>query len=295
VIDVSICIVSLDCWEVLRDCLESLRASRPSVNCEVILVDNGSSDGTIGQVRESFPEVVLVENGRNVGFTRATNQAIALSSGRYILWLNPDTVLKPDSLHKLYQFMEATPRCGIAGPKVLNPDGSFQPQCKRGAPTPIASLCHTLKLNHLWSRNRVIGQYLLSYLPNDRVNQVDAVSGCCLMARREAWNDIGPLDEKMFGFGEDLDWCLRAKKAGWVVWYYPESTITHLKGQGGAHARPFHKIWGIHQAMWVIYRKHFRSSCPLVTWLMWIGIGTSVILSWSGAFFKRGIRRLITG
>ncbi len=278
--EVSICMVSLNCKDVLRDCLQSLRCSEPQIDSEIIIVDNVSTDGTIDMVRSEFPEVrKIIENSYNIGFTRATNQAIEASVGKYILWLNTDTLLKPDSISKLINFLETHPKAGIVGPKVLNPDGSFQPQCKRGMPTPLASLFHLLKLDTLFPKNKLFGRYLLSYLPEDETAEIGSVSGCCLMAKRQVWDDIGRLDERIFGFGEDIDWCLRAKKAGWQVWYYPESVIVHLKGKGGAHAKPFHKIWGIHQAMWVIYLKHFKSRFLPITAAVWLGIAFSAALS----------------
>lgn len=259
-IDVSICMVSLNCWPVLKACLESLETHRPSLSYEVILVDNDSSDGTPDLLREHFPRVRVVRNERNVGFTVATNQTIRLSSGRYLLWLNTDTVLRPRSLDDLYQFLELNPKVGIAGPKVLNSDGTFQRQCKRGSPTPFASALYLLRADRLLPKSRLANQYLLRDSSPDSAQPVASVSGCCLMARREVWNQIGPLDERIFGFGEDIDWCLRAARAGWEVWYYPKSVIVHLKGQGGAHSKPYHKLWGMHQAMWVVYRKHFSSA-----------------------------------
>ena len=268
-IDISICMVSLNCWPVLQDCLESLRASSSSVSHEIIIVDNGSTDGIAAWLLENYPDVKFVENGRNAGFTRGTNQAIALSSGRFLLWLNTDTILRPDSLAKLVEWMDAKPRTGIVGPKVLNPDGGFQPQCRRGLPTPLASLSYYLHLDRLWPNNPALGQYLQTHLPIDQPCQVAAVSGCCLLARREVYTQIGPLDEEIFAFGEDIDWCVRAENAGWEVWYNPESVITHLKGQGGVHSKPFGKIRGMHHGMWVFYRKHLRAkySWP-VSWLM---------------------------
>ena len=289
--ELSICMVSLNCWTVLKACLDSLSASQPQVGYEVIVVDNASTDGTPQRIQEHFPDVRLVLNDRNTGFTKATNQAIELSSGRYILWLNTDTILRPDSLYNLHEFMEATPCAGIVGPKVLNPDGTFQPQCRRGLPTPSASLFYTLKMHRLWPRNPKMGQYLLTHLPVDEANQVDAVSGCCLMARRQVLKDIGPLDERIFGFGEDIDWCVRAKRAGWEVWYYPKSIIVHLKGQGGVHAKPYRKIWGMHQAMWVFYRKHLKQQYPwVVTGLVWIGVWSKFVLSIIGMWLRRTVR-----
>jgi len=290
---ISICMVSLNCWGVLKDCLESLYASHPAVDYEVIIVDNASTDGTAQLVKTHFPEVQLIENERNVGFTKATNQAIEQSSGQYLLWLNTDTILTKDALYQLWMFMEAHPQVGIVGPKVLNPDGSFQPQCKRGMPTPLASLSYMLKLHLIWPHHRVLGQYLLTFLPINQAHQVDAVSGCCLMGRRTVRDTIGLLDEQIFAFGEDIDWCVRAKKVGWEVWYYPESIITHLKGQGGVHAKPYHKIWGMHQGMWVFYRKHLRSQYTwFVTGLVWTGIWCSLAFASITTWFRRTLRRL---
>jgi len=287
--ELSICIVSLDCWPVLQPCLESIAATDPELSREIILVDNASRDGTPEQVARQFPAVRLIANERNVGFSRGTNQAIAASSGRYILWLNPDTLLRPGSLTALRGFLETHPRAGIVGPKVLNPDGTFQPQCRRGLPTPRAALFYLLGIDRFFPGNATLGAYLLSNLPIDEAAQVNAVSGSCLMARRQVWTEIGPIDERIFGFGEDIDWCVRAAKAGWEVWYLPDSVIVHLKGQGGAHARPFRKVWAIHHAMWVFYDKHLRPSRSLpVTAVVAAGIGLSLGLS----LLRTGIARM---
>lgn len=287
-IDVSICMVSLNCWPVLAPCLESLRATDPAVRHEIIVVDNASTDETRERLAREYPEVVLIRNSRNVGFTKATNQALSVSRGRFVLWLNTDTLVSPTALRDLVGFLGAHPRAGIVGPKVLNADGSFQPQCRRGMPTPITALAYFLGLHKLLPTNRLAGGYLLTYLPVDQSTQVAAVSGCCLLARREVLADIGPLDERIFGFGEDLDWCVRATKAGWEVWYHPGAVIVHLKGQGGAHAKPYHKAWGIHQAMWVFYRAHLRRRyAPFVTALVAIAVSVSLALSLARIWITR--------
>ena len=259
--DISICMVSLNCRDVLIDCLDSLRKSDGKVTYEIIMVDNASTDDTLQVTRERYPEVRIIENDANVGFTIATNQAIRAGSGKYILWLNTDTILEPDSLSKLVEFLEQNPQAGIVGPKVLNADLTFQPQCRRGIPTPVASLSYMLGIDRKLTR-KPFGEYLMRYLPIEETNQVAAVSGCCLLARREVWDRIGPLDEEVFGFGEDIDWCVRAKDAGFEVWYYPGSRIVHLKGKGGVHARPYHKVRGMHQCMWMFYRKHLSAKYP---------------------------------
>jgi len=286
-VDVSICMVSLNCWNVLEDCLVSLRKSDRGVSHEIIMVDNASTDDTVRKTRELFPEVRIIPNDENVGFTIATNQAIRASSGRYILWLNTDTILRPDSLAVLVRYLDENPRSGIVGPKVLNADGTFQPQCRRGLPTPIAALSYMAGLDRLFP-NRLLGEYLLRYLPVDEANQVAAVSGCCLLARREVWNQIGPLDEEVHGYGEDIDWCVRAKKGDWEVWYLPSSVITHLKGKGGAHFRPYRKVRGMHQWMWLFYKKHLKSRYPWpVSAAVRGAIGVSLALSLARVWLSR--------
>jgi hypothetical protein len=230
----------------------------------------------------------VIRNDANVGFSRGTNQAIQASHGRYLLWLNTDTILHPGSIREMVDFLVTNPRAGVVGPQVLNADGSFQPQCRRGLPTPQASLAYMLGLHRRWPDHPIAGQYLLTHLPIGESNPVAAVSGCCLLARREVWDGIGPIDEDIFGFGEDIDWCVRAGKAGWEVWYHPASVITHLKGQGGVHAHPYRKVKGIHQAMWVFYRKHLRSAYnPAVTAAVRAGIGASFVASIARTWVKR--------
>jgi hypothetical protein len=284
---VSICMVSLNSWTVLQNCLLSILATMRAEDYEVILVDNASTDGTPDNVAKAFPDVTLIRNRSNVGFTRATNQAIERSTGEYLLWLNTDTIVKPEALYRLRAFLETHPTAGIVGPKVLNGDGSFQAQCRRGRPTPLVSLSYMSGLDRIWPHSRYAGQYLLTHLPVDSDCQVESVSGCCLMARRQVWEAIGPLDQAIFGFGEDMDWCVRAKHAGWEVWYTPVGEIIHLKGQGGVHAKPYHKAWGIHQAMWVFYRKHLAVEYPLpVTWAVWSGIWAHFVVSVVGVWLR---------
>jgi GT2 family glycosyltransferase len=289
--DISVCMVSLNSWEVLKPCLESLRKSKGPVSCEVILVDNASKDNTPSEVRALFPSVRIIENRSNVGFTKATNQAIMESTGRYLLWLNTDTILQPDSIYQLWMFLQSHMEAGIVGPKVLNGDRSFQPQCRRGKPTVAASMAYFSRFYRLFPKSRWLGEYLLSYLPVDQAAQVVSVSGCCLLARREVWATIGPLDEEIFGFGEDIEWCYRARQAGWQVWYFPKSEIIHLKGQGGVHTNPLRKEWGIHQAMWVFFKKHLRKEyCWGVGGMVWAAIWTKFLISFTLSAMRRGLK-----
>lgn len=288
--DLSIAMVSLNCRGVLEDCLDSLRESDPALTHEIILVDNGSADGTLELVRAQYPEVQVVENAENLGFLKGTNQGIRLSRGRFVLWLNPDTILRPDSLTQMTDFLNAHPKAGIVGPKVLNADGSFQPQCKRGMPTPAASLAYYAKLDRVFPNSPVLGQYLLRHLPEDAANPVDAVSGSCLMARRDVVDDIGLLDEDLKQWGEDIEWCVRAKKHGWEVWYNPASVITHLKGQGGRHSMPYQAARDMHYTMWVFYQKYFQAqSSPATSAAVWAGIQASLFAALARIWTQRSI------
>jgi len=289
----SICMVSFNCRDVVEDCLVSLRNSYFQ-DFEIIVADNGSVDGTLEYLRVQ-PDVRLIENGYNAGFTKGTNQGIITSSGKYVLWLNTDTVLREDSLQQLIGFLQAHPRAGVVGPKVLNADGSFQPQCKRGIPTPFASLCYAVGFDRLFPHNDSVSRYLLRSISEDQASIVDAVSGCCLLARRTVVESIGLLDEEMFGFGEDLDWCVRAAKAGWEVWYYPGSVIVHLKGQGGAHWLPYRKIRGMHQCMWLFYRKHLRHNYgSVITVFVALGIAGSFTLQTAVTWIRRSLYWLLS-
>jgi GT2 family glycosyltransferase len=289
-VDISICMVSFNAEKVLPNCLKSIYASSPSVTREVILVDNNSVDGTVNMVGNAFPGVTIIANNKNVGFSKATNQALQMSSGRYLLWLNCDTIIADDLLDVMMGFLESHPPAGIVGPKVLNSDGTFQPQCRRGLPTPYASLGYFLGLDRVWPDNRRLSQYLLRYLPEDEASRVDAVSGCCLLARREVYTTIGCIDEDIFGFGEDIEWCVRARKAGWEVWYCPESSIIHLKGEGGAHVAPFSKDFAMHKAMIIFSRKHLSDKNPF--YMSFIVIA-GIILHLMVALGKTAVRRLL--
>ena len=272
-LDLSICLVSLDCRLVLPDCLAAIPASASRCTFEIIVVDNASRDGTADFIARNYPDVRLIRNERNVGFTRAANQAIRAANGRYLLWLNTDTIPYPDALAALCGVLETDPAVGIVGPRVLNSDGTFQPQCRRGMPSLRGALAYFSGLARLRPGSRHLSSYLLSHLPIERSASVDAISGCCLLARRELLDSIGYPDDRYFGFGEDLDWCARARCAGWQVRYCADAVIVHLKGAGGVHTHPYHKIYGMHQGMWLFYRTHLRSARhDLVAPIVWAGI-----------------------
>lgn len=242
-IDVSICIVTLQARDYLRDCLNSLNIDCSQYSREIIVVDNRSEDGTVEMLRRDFQSVMVIENDGNEGFVRPMNQAIRSAQGRFLLLLNPDTLIPPGSVDTLINFMEEHPEAGICGPKVLNEDGTLQKPCRRGEPTPMAVISYFTRLDGLFPHQKLFGGYLLGYLDEDEINQVDGVSGSCMLIRREVVDKIGYLDERFFAYQEDADFCHRTRQAGWKVYYVPTAKITHFGGRGGSRVQPVPRFW----------------------------------------------------
>ncbi len=260
----SICIVSFNARAYLRQCLGSIWNNQPPFPFEVIVVDNDSHDGS-AELCASDPRVKLIRNEENRGFAAANNQALHAAAGKYLLWLNSDTIVLPAALERLVNYLENHPEAGIVGPKVLNADRSMQMQCRRGAPTVWASFCYFAGLSRLRPRDPRFTGYLLTHLNPDEVTEVTSVSGSCLGARRDVLETVGPLDPSLFMYGEDLDWCFRARAAGWKVIYFPGAEIVHFGGQGGTQSRRFRATLEFHRSMWRVFRKHFAHRHSIIT------------------------------
>ncbi|HSQ17088.1 MAG TPA: glycosyltransferase family 2 protein, partial [Anaerolineales bacterium] len=254
--DLSICIVTLNTRQCLRDCLDSLAAHPASLPTEIIVVDNASSDGTQAMLAAEYPQVALIQNEKNEGFARPSNQAMRAASGCYLLLLNPDTLVHAGALDTLVTFLEQHPQAGIVGPKVLNRDGSLQMACRRGIPSPGAMISYFLKLHRLFPRSRRFGGYLLNYLDEDETHLVDGVSGSCMLVRRSAAEQASYFDEQFFAYQEDADFCFQMQRLGWKVYYHPAARITHFGGQGGSRAQPYRAIYQWHRSYYLYYRKN---------------------------------------
>ncbi len=221
--DLAIVIVNWNTRQLLAECLNSLYAHPPACPFEVWVVDNASTDGSVDMVRQAFPEVHLVANAENLGFARANNQGIAASTGEYVLLLNSDTVTPPGALAALVGFLEEHPEAGAAGPRLLRPDGTPQPFSFGGDPAPGYLLARGF--------NRLVRHRYLHEWATDEIGAYDWVSGACMLVRRKAIEQVGGLDEKIFVYFEDADWCLRMRRAGWRVYYDPQVSVTHIGGQ----------------------------------------------------------------
>ena len=271
--DISICITTFKAREFLRDCLRSIHDATPEASFEIIVVDNGSQDGTVEMLGTDFPEVRLIQNDENLGFTRPYNQALRVAGARFLVILNPDTIVHPEALERLMGFLETHPQVGIVGPKVLNRDGSLQKPCRRGDSRPWNAISYFTRLSRLFPKRKFFSGYLMTYMDEDETHPVDGVSGSCMMIRREVIDEIGYLDERFFAYQEDADYCLRARQAGWEVYYYPEAQVTHFGGQGGSRVQPYRSIVEWHRSYWLYYRKHFASDYFfLFNWLFYFAM-----------------------
>ncbi|WP_410770740.1 glycosyltransferase family 2 protein [Fontibacillus sp. BL9] len=277
--DLSIVIVNYNTRQLTLDCLQSVFASETKYEFEVLVVDNHSHDDSVERIRTEYPQVALIVNEKNTGFSHANNQAMKTSAGRYILLLNSDTIIHKDTLEIMLSFMDSHPEVGASGCKVILPDGSLDKACKRGFPTPSASFYYAFGFSKRFPNNPRFNQYQLSYLDPDEEYPIDCLVGAFMMVRRETINQVGMLDEDFFMYAEDTDWCYRIKEAGWVNYYYPRTTIVHYKG-GSAPRRPLKIIYEFHRSMVLFYNKHYRKKYnPLVSTAIYAGIGVQFALA----------------
>lgn len=260
--DISIIIVNYNSGKLLEKCLDSICTEESEIEFETFVVDNGSSDDSWKMIKEMFPQVSLIRNADNLGFSRANNQAIRRSLGRYLLLLNPDTILRTKALEKMVHFMDEYPRAGAAGPKLIDPQGTIQLSC-RSFPSHRTALFNRYSLlTKLLPANRFSREYLMTGWDHSTVQEVDWVSGACLLMRKEALDEIGLLDERFFMYAEDVDWCYRAKRRGWKVYFIPQAEVVHYIGQSSRRAGR-KAIVERHRSMYRFYQKHYRRNLLL--------------------------------
>jgi len=254
----SVVIVNYNVIHFLEQCLSSVRRASENLEVEVFVVDNNSVDGSVKMVREKFPEVILIDNKDNTGFSKANNQAIRLSKGEYILLLNPDTVVEDDTFSRIIAFMDAHPDAGGLGVKMIDGKGNFLPESKRGLPTPTVAFYKIFGLSAFFPKSKVFGKYHLGYLDENQTNPVDILSGAFMLLRKSVLDKIGLLDETFFMYGEDIDLSYRILKAGYQNYYFPETRIIHYKGESTKKGSINYVIL-FYNAMIIFARKHFTS------------------------------------
>jgi len=273
----SIIVVSYNTVELLKDCLRSIYRNREALSLEVIVVDNGSWDGSAEMLNREFPDVHLIRNQENRGFAAANNQGIRIAKGEYILLLNPDTVLLEGSLGETLQFMKSHPEAGIVGVRLLNQDGTIQQSC-RSFPTVLNVLFEALFLYKVFPRSRLVGKYYMGWFNYDRVQEVDVVLGAFMMVRRSVFEKIGMFDEQFFMFTEETDFCIRAKRTGLKTYFFPGAEVIHVGGQS-AEQDPERMFREIYHTQLYLFRKHYRfPDCHLMVLLRVAGMAIRVIL-----------------
>ncbi len=279
-IKLSIIIVNYNTYALTKQTIESVINEKHPFNYEILLVDNASSDGSIEQLQEDFKNqedyIHIIINSENLGFGKANNIGMIMAKGEYILLLNSDTLVGEGCLEVCLSYMENNKEIGALGCKVILEDGSLDHACKRGFPTPKASLYYFLKLD---KKDPIkYGLYDALHLGEDEIGEVDALMGAFMLMPKAVLEEVELFDEDFFMYGEDIDLCYRIKSAGYKIVYYPEKYIIHYKG-GSSKKRRTKVIYDFHQAMWIFYKKHYYKKYNLgITLLVWTGIWSKYLL-----------------
>jgi GT2 family glycosyltransferase len=283
--DLSIIIVNYNVKYFLEQCLHSVLNSSKKIKSEIFVVDNNSVDGSCMMIKEKFPMVKLIENKKNLGFARANNQAIKKATGKYILILNPDTVVEEDTFEKCLKFMESHKEAGSLGVKMIDGKGRYLPESKRSLPTPEVAFYKIFGLSSLFSKSRRFGQYHLGYLDKEQIHEVDVLPGAFILVRKKLLLDIGLLDENFFMYGEDIDLSYRIKQAGYKNYYFPETTIIHYKGESTKKGSINYVVL-FYNAMIIFAKKHFsRKNASFFSFL----INTAIYFRAVFAILRRSV------
>lgn len=287
----AIVIVNYNTRDLLLACLESIYANAgPKYKYDIYVVDNASTDSSVEAVKEKYPRVLILPQGKNLGFAKANNFALRVIDSEYTLLLNPDTIIVDNCLELLLDYMEQHEDIGAVGCKVVLPDGTLDKACKRGFPTPASSFWYLTGVSKLFPKVRRFGGYQLNYLDENEINEVDSLVGAFMLIRVKALDEVGLLDENFFMYGEDIDLCYRIRKAGWKVVYNPQVKIIHYKGaasgtkEKGAECKQVKKksykvIYEFHRSMILFYRKHYKGKYPaLLRGIVYLGVGIRFLL-----------------
>lgn len=267
--------------------MQSVERAMQDIACEVFVVDNNSVDGSCGMVKEKFPWVTLIANKENVGFSKANNQAIRISKGRYTLLLNPDTVVQESTFRKVVSFMDNHPEGGGLGVKMIDGKGTFLPESKRGVPTPMVAFYKIFGFSKLFPKSKRFAKYHLGYLDKEETHEIEILSGAFMLMRKKVLDEIGLLDEDYFMYGEDIDLSYRIIKAGYKNYYYPETTIIHYKGESTKKGS-INYVLVFYRAMIIFARKQLGAgNAKLFSFLINFAIYLRASISILNRFLKK--------
>ncbi|NJD55285.1 MAG: glycosyltransferase family 2 protein [Nitrospirae bacterium] len=287
--DISIIIVSWNTRELLKECIESVYRCTAGVSFDLFVVDNASTDGSAAMVRETFPQVKLIENAENAGFSKANNQAIRRSHARYIGLLNSDTVLITDVFAPLVAYADLHEETGAVGPKVLCRDGrTVQNVCARNLPNLYYDFCRLSGLSRKFSGTRLFGGEYLSYWDHQTSRHVEGLVGACMVVRKRAIDDIGLMDENQFMYGDEIDWCRRLLDGGWNIYYEADAAIIHYGGESSKQVKAFAGVEA-EKALKYYYRKH-NGHWYAVLFSLEVGVVTLGKYVWSILFKSKSPR-----
>jgi len=282
----SVVIVNYNVKYFLEQCLQSVIKAGEGIETEIFVVDNHSVDGSVKMLKEKFPEVIIIENKINLGFSKANNQAIMQSKGEYVLLINPDTVVENTTFRKIIDFMDNHKDAGALGVKMIDGKGKFLPESKRSLPKPSVAFYKIFGLSSIFPKSKTFGQYHLGYLNKDKIHQVEILSGAFMLIRKEVLNTIGLLDESFFMYGEDIDLSYRVLKAGYKNYYFPETRIIHYKGESTKKSS-INYVVVFYNAMIIFAKKHFtQKNARLFSILIHFAIYLRAFLAISNRFLK---------
>ena len=277
----TVVIVNYNVQYFLEQCLYSVRKASEGLAVETIVVDNRSVDGSVEMVREKFPEVTLLANQENLGFSKANNQAIRQAKGEHVLLLNPDTLVEEDTFSKVLDFMDQHPDAGGLGVRMLDGKGRFLPESKRGLPTPIVAFYKIFGLAGIFPRSKRFGKYHLGYLSEEETHDIEVLSGAFMLLRKAALDEVGLLDESFFMYGEDIDLSYRITKGGYKNYYFPETRIIHYKGESTKKSS-INYVFVFYKAMVIFAQKHFTTQYAtlfslLINVAIWMRAGLAIL------------------
>ncbi len=283
----SIIIVNYNVKYFLEQALLSVRKAIHAIDAEIFVVDNNSVDDSVQMVIEKFPEVHLIANKSNPGFSTANNQAIKKSKGEYVLLLNPDTVVEEDTFEKCIAFMDAHADAGGLGVKMIDGSGNFLPESKRGFPSPFVAFCKTFGLSSIFPKSKTFNRYHLGFLDKNKTHEVDVLAGAFMMLRKSVLDKIGLLDETFFMYGEDIDLSYRIVKGGYKNYYLADTTIIHYKGESTKKGS-LNYVKVFYNAMIIFARKHFvGEKAKLFILMLHAAIYFRAFISLVSSFLKR--------
>ncbi|HOY90630.1 MAG TPA: glycosyltransferase, partial [Bacteroidales bacterium] len=284
----SVIIVNYNVKHFIEQCLLSVYDALDGIDGEVIVVDNNSVDGSVAMIKERFPQTILIANNENLGFSKANNQALQIAKGKYILLLNPDTIVEKDTFAKTIAFMEEHPDAGALGVKLVNGKGQYLPESKRGIPTPWVSFCKMSNLIKLFPHSKIFAKYYMGHLNPDEINEVEILSGAFMLIRKDVLDQIGFLDESFFMYGEDIDLSYRILQAGYKNYYYPQTRIIHYKGESTKKGS-INYIYNFYNAMLIFAQKHFYSKGA--NWMKFL-ISIAIYFRASLTFIQKFIKKI---